>query len=78
MFVENHDRVSSLMYSWKHDRLLCSGGFRLNIGPAFDKFMEWGFIDGGVRFYNCENKKVNHSRDQRKTKTKSGLAHRLV
>ena len=46
------------MYSLKHDRLLSSGGFQLNIGPAFDKYMEWGFVDGGVRFYASETKKV--------------------
>lgn len=57
-FTESHDRVSSLVYSSKHDRLLSSGGFRLNIGPAFDKYMEWGFIDGGVRFYATDTKKV--------------------
>lgn len=46
------------MYSLKHDRLLSSGGFQINIGPAFDKYMEWGFVDGGVRFYASETKKV--------------------
>lgn len=46
------------MYSLKHDRLLSSGGFRLNIGPSFDKYMEWGFVDGGVRFYAADTKKV--------------------
>ena len=75
VFIENNDRVSSLMYSWKHDRLLCSGGFRLNIGPVFDKYMEWGFIDGGIRFYNAENKKVNHMQDEKETVTELSLAH---
>lgn len=56
--LESHDRVASLTYSLKHDRLLSSGGFRLNIGPAFDKYMEWGFVDGGVRFYAADTKKL--------------------
>lgn len=56
--LEGHVRVSSMVYSRKHDRLLSSGGFRLNLGPTFDKYMEWGFIDGGVRFYAADTKKV--------------------
>ncbi len=56
--TEANDRVSSLQYWLKHDRLLCSGPFRLNIGPAYDKYMEWGFIDGSVRFFAADTKKV--------------------
>ena len=58
MYAEAHDRISSLSYSNKHDRILSSSPFRLNIGPAYDKFMEWGFVDNSIRFYSSESKKV--------------------
>ena len=56
--LETGDRISSLQYSQKHDRLICSGPFRVNIGPAYDKFMEWGFIDSSVRFFASDSKKM--------------------
>ncbi|KAI9731699.1 MAG: hypothetical protein M1834_004488 [Cirrosporium novae-zelandiae] len=56
--LESRERVSSLEFSWKQERLLCSAAFRLNIPPKFDKYMEWGFADGSVRFYSAENKKL--------------------
>jgi len=56
--LESQDRIASLLYSVKQDRLLCSGAFRLNIPPNCDKYMEWGFIDGSVRFYAADSKKV--------------------
>ena len=60
-FSESEDSVSSLLFSSKHDRLLCSGAFRINIPQNFDKYMEWGFTDGSVRFYATESKKVSPS-----------------
>lgn len=51
-----HERVSSL--SMKQDRLLCAAPFRLNIPPTYDKYLEWGFSDGSVRFYSSDSKKV--------------------
>ena len=56
--LESQDRIASLLYSVKQDRLLCSSTFRLNIPPNCDKYMEWGFIDGSVRFYAADSKKV--------------------
>ena len=56
--LEGEERVASLTYSWKSDRLLCSGAFRLNIPPLFDKYMEWGFSDCSVRFYSAESRKL--------------------
>ncbi|CEL03078.1 Putative Beige/beach domain protein [Aspergillus calidoustus] len=50
------ERVSSL--SMKHDRLLCTAALRLNIPPTYDKYMEWGFFDGSVRFYSSDNRKL--------------------
>ncbi len=55
---ESHERVSSLLYSSKQERLLCSAAFRLNIPPNHDRYMEWGFCDGSVRFYSADNQKV--------------------
>jgi hypothetical protein len=40
----------------KQDRLLCTGVFRLNVPPIYDKYMEWGFSDGSVRFYATDGK----------------------
>jgi hypothetical protein len=56
--LEAHDRVSSLAYITKHDKLLCSGPFRHNIPPYYDRYMEWGFTDGSVRFYDSNSKKL--------------------
>lgn len=50
------EQVSSL--SMKHDRLLCAPPLRLNIPPTYDKYMEWGFADGSVRFYSADSRKV--------------------
>ncbi|KAL8857610.1 MAG: hypothetical protein Q9178_005775 [Gyalolechia marmorata] len=53
-----NDRVASLQYSTKFDRLMCSAPSKINIGPAYDKYMEWGFVDGGIRFYASDTKKL--------------------
>ena len=55
--LETGERVTSLRYSWKSDRLLCSGPFRLNIPPDYDTYLEWGFSDNSVRFYSTESRK---------------------
>jgi hypothetical protein len=56
--LESHERVASLIYSAKLDRLLSAVAFRLNLPPHFDKYMEWGFADNSVRFYFTDNKKL--------------------
>ncbi|KAL1958650.1 hypothetical protein VTO42DRAFT_3993 [Malbranchea cinnamomea] len=56
--LESQERVFSLLFSAKQDRLLCSAAFRLNIPPNYDKYMEWGFFDGSVRFYSSDTKKL--------------------
>ncbi|KAF2014521.1 beach-domain-containing protein [Aaosphaeria arxii CBS 175.79] len=58
MLLEANDRVSSLAYIAKSDRLLCSAPFRHNIPPLYDRYMEWGFTDGSVRFYASDSKKL--------------------
>ncbi|KAI0837982.1 beach-domain-containing protein [Hypoxylon sp. FL0890] len=55
--LESRERVSSLVYSPRQDRLLCSSPFRLNLPPFFDKCLEWGYADNSVRFYYTENRK---------------------
>ena len=56
--LESGERVASLVFSWKQDRLLCSAAFRLNIPPNFERYMEWGFSDGSVRFYSADSRKL--------------------
>lgn len=56
--LEVHDRIGSLQYSTKHNQLLSTGHFRIHIGPVFDKYMEWGFIDDSVRFFTTDTKKL--------------------
>ena len=55
--LESDDRIASLVYSWKSDKLLCSGAFRLNMPPSYENYMEWGFSDNSVRFYAAESRK---------------------
>lgn len=54
--LDIEERVASL--SMKQDRLLCAAPLRLNIPPTYDKYMEWGFFDGSVRFYSAESRKL--------------------
>lgn len=55
--LESHERVASLIYAPKLDRLLCASPFRLNMPPYFDKFLEWGFADNSIRFFLSDNRK---------------------
>lgn len=56
--LEGEESVASLLFSWKQERLLCSAAFRLNMPPTYDKYMEWGFSDGSIRFYSAESRKL--------------------
>lgn len=55
--LESHERVASLIYAAKLDRLLCASPFRINMPPHFDKFLEWGFADNSIRFFLSDNRK---------------------
>ncbi|KFY47299.1 hypothetical protein V494_00054 [Pseudogymnoascus sp. VKM F-4513 (FW-928)] len=55
---EHPDKITSLTYAPKLDRLLCGTAFRLNMPSLFDKYMEWGFADNSVRFYAADSKKL--------------------
>ena len=56
-YAESHERVTSLIYAQKLDRLLCTSPFRLNF-PPYDKFLEWGYGDNSIRFFFSDNRKV--------------------
>jgi hypothetical protein len=56
--LESQERVASLIYSSKLDRLLCATAFRLNLPPNYDKYLEWGFADKSIRFYFNDSKKL--------------------
>jgi hypothetical protein len=56
--LDAHDRVASLNYISRSDKLLCSAPFRHNIPPNYDRYMEWGFTDGSVRFYDSNSKRL--------------------
>ncbi|KAK5656205.1 hypothetical protein OQA88_4966 [Cercophora sp. LCS_1] len=55
--LESHERVASLIYVPKLDRLLCASPFRVNFPPQYDKFLEWGYADNSVRFFFSDNRK---------------------
>ncbi|CAK7567360.1 MAG: Beige protein-like 1 [Sporothrix epigloea] len=56
--LESRERVSSLVYVQKLDRLLCASPFRLNLPPFYDKYLEWGYADNSIRFYHSDNRKL--------------------
>jgi hypothetical protein len=56
--LDAHDRIASLAYLAKTDKLLVSAPFRHNIPPLYERYMEWGFTDGSVRFYDSNSKKL--------------------
>jgi hypothetical protein len=55
--LESGERVASLIYAPKLDRLLCATAFRLNLPPAYDKYLEFGFADHSIRFFFTESRK---------------------
>ncbi len=56
--LESRERVASLIYVPKLDRLLCASPFRLNLPPFYDKYLEWGYADNSVRFFHSDNRKL--------------------
>ena len=56
--LDSEERVASLTYSWKGDKLLCSGPFRINMPTTYEHYMEWGFSDNSVRFYAADSRKL--------------------
>lgn len=54
---ELHSRITSIIFISKQDRLLCNTDFRLNLPPHYDKYLEFGFADGSLRFFFTDSKK---------------------
>ncbi|CAI6093798.1 unnamed protein product [Clonostachys chloroleuca] len=54
---ESRERVASLIYSPKLDRLHFASPFRINF-PPWDKFLEWGYADNSIRFFHHDNRKL--------------------
>ncbi|KAI1005732.1 Beige 1 [Podosphaera aphanis] len=55
--LEYHDRVASIIYLSKLDRLLCTTSLRLYLPPHYEKYLEYGFADGSLRFFFVDSKK---------------------
>ncbi|OAA61622.1 beige/BEACH domain-containing protein [Niveomyces insectorum RCEF 264] len=58
LILESRERVASLIYVPKLDRLLCASPFRLNLPPNYDKYLEWGYADNSIRFFYSDNRKL--------------------
>ncbi|KAK7551537.1 hypothetical protein IWX49DRAFT_286142 [Phyllosticta citricarpa] len=56
--LDSRERVASLTHHPKQDRILCSAALRINVPPSYDRYMEWGFTDGSVRFYSTDSKRL--------------------
>ncbi|KAK8230622.1 hypothetical protein HDK90DRAFT_328482 [Phyllosticta capitalensis] len=56
--LDSRERVASLTHHPKQDRILCSAALRINVPPVYDRYMEWGFTDGSVRFYSTDSKRL--------------------
>ena len=55
--LESQGRITSLTFSEKTERLLTSGPLRLHMPPNYDIHVEWGMVDGSVRFFATESGK---------------------
>ena len=55
---EMRNRVAKMSWSEKQERLICSGPFRLHVPPNYDKYVEWGFVDGSLRFFSLDGKRL--------------------
>ena len=56
--IETKERIATMIYSERRERLICSGPLRLNVPPQYDKYVEWGFTDGSLRFFQIDNNGV--------------------
>ena len=56
--LDIEEKVCHMTRARKDDRLFCSGAFRIHLPPFFDKYLEWGFVDGSLRFYTSDSKKL--------------------
>ncbi|EPS37931.1 hypothetical protein H072_8465 [Dactylellina haptotyla CBS 200.50] len=56
--LDTREKVQQISFSYRQSKVVPSSEFRIYIGPAFDKYLEWGYCDGGVRFFDAENRKM--------------------
>ena len=55
---ESDEKVSVLTFSPTQERLLCTGPCKLNMLPACDRFLQWGFADHSLRFFSSNTKRL--------------------
>ena len=55
---ETPDRVGSLLWHPKLDRVIHANPFRVYVPPSYDKYVEFGFADASLRFFSTESKKL--------------------
>lgn len=58
---EYHSAICELEYAHKQQRLLCCGPWRSFMSAAYNIVLEWGYVDGSVRFFASESKKVSEN-----------------
>ena len=56
--LNTEEPIHHIAHAPKQDRLFCSGAFRVHLPPSYDKVVEWGFIDGSIRFHMSDSKKI--------------------
>ncbi|KAF3933653.1 hypothetical protein ABW20_dc0101023 [Dactylellina cionopaga] len=56
--LDTREKVQQISFSYRQGKVVPSSEFRIYISPAFDRYLEWGYSDGGVRFYDAENRKM--------------------
>ncbi|EWC48126.1 hypothetical protein DRE_02705 [Drechslerella stenobrocha 248] len=56
--LDTREKVHQISFSYRQGKVVPSSEFRIYIGPAFDRYLEWGYSDGGVRLYDAENRKM--------------------
>ncbi|KAK6542611.1 hypothetical protein TWF694_006555 [Orbilia ellipsospora] len=56
--LDTREKVQQISFSYQQSKVVPSSEFRLYIGPAFNRYLEWGYSDGGVRFFDAENRKM--------------------
>ena len=56
--LEAPERIAHILWDAKREKLVCSGALKVNAPPFYDKYLEWGLVDGGIRFHNADNHKL--------------------
>ncbi|RVD82445.1 uncharacterized protein DFL_006872 [Arthrobotrys flagrans] len=56
--LDTREKVQQIDWSHRTSKVVPSSEFRIYISPVFDKYLEWGYSDGGVRFYDAESRRM--------------------